>query len=93
VLSVFNPKKTVNTCRLPLNGRHFYDHNQLNTMKYYTCIVFVEGQKSPVKYHNIRNFENFEAFLKKKWPLAMYYNTYDRITKEYTGRRVLKEPG
>jgi hypothetical protein len=58
---------------------------------YYTAIVFFKGnlKKTPLKYRNINNLEKFMSFVRDKWTDAIYYNLYDKKTKEFVRRQWL----
>jgi hypothetical protein len=59
--------------------------------RYQTAICFFhhsEG-KSPLKYRNIRNRDNFLKFISMKG--VLYCNFYDKATKQYIDRVWLQQ--
>jgi len=62
----------------------------MNTV-YYTAIVFFSPflKQLPRKYRNIRDTQNFERFCRQKLNGAVYYNLYNKNTKEFVRREYL----
>jgi len=61
-------------------------------MEYFTDIVFFkkELEKTPFKYRNIKDIESFKRFLLKKHENAIYFNLYNKGTKDFYGRVWIK---
>lgn len=59
----------------------------MSANNYETAICFfIEGQKMPLKYRNIKNRANFEKFIQQSWPAVHYINYYNKQTKAFAGR-------
>lgn len=59
---------------------------------YETAICFfINGEKKPLKYRNIKSRQSFEKFIVAMWPNVHYINYYNKATKVYQGRTYLQQ--
>jgi len=61
-------------------------------MEYFTAIIFFKRElnKDPYKYRNIKNIENFKQFVSKNYKDAIYFNLYNKGTRDFHGRVWIK---
>lgn len=59
----------------------------MSANNYETAICFfINGEKTPLKYRNIKSRQSFERFIQTKWPAVNYINYYNKTTKAFAGR-------
>jgi hypothetical protein len=61
-------------------------------MNYFNAIVFFKKElnKTPFKYRNIKDKENFKRFCENKIENCDYFNLYDKQTKQFVERIYIK---
>lgn len=57
----------------------------------FTAIIFFADNSQPYKYRGLQNLDSFKKFVLAKYTNALYYNLYDKATKNYFGRVYLKD--
>lgn len=60
----------------------------IGKMKLYSCIVFFheDMKRRPVKYRKVSNIERFKKFAHSDLTGWLYFNYYDRESRQYIGR-------